>query len=420
MRYNLSVCSIWEYGQRKDSTGNPHQEDWIYPTPANLNQDSRLFILCDGMGGHDAGEVASFTVCETMGNFITLNNNDNGNFSQEDFNSALNAAYDALDEKDNGADKKMGTTMCFLKFFNQGAFIAHIGDSRVYHIRPGKNGEDTQIIWQTEDHSLINDLVKVGELTKEEARNSNQKNVITRAMQPHLDPRPKADIHIEEDIKPGDYFFMCSDGMLEQNGMEDGSTLKNIFSETGGDDENKLQILKSVTQNNRDNHSAFIIHVKEVFTDEISESSDEIKYSETPQTVKSRKSSIYPYILIGLLLVSLFVIFNGVSLCSSNNNEEEPVFQEEKIIEPKPTYNPGGASSNSHHNNNSVVSNEVTETSSVQGNNQNVQSTENTTNTQSEVNSNVSEPPTIADDEGVISSDEQKIKDTLNELKKKS
>ena len=248
MEYQLKVYSIWEFGQRKDSQGNPHQEDSLYPEFSKQSDNDRLFIICDGMGGHDAGEVASATVCEAMSQSISNDGHDKeGLFTIDDFNTALDKAFTALDENDSGAEKKMGTTMTFLKLHNNGAFIAHIGDSRVYHIRPGKDGEETQILFETSDHSLVNDLIKIGELTKEEARHSKQKNVITRAMQPNMERRPKADIYQTIDIKPGDYFYMCSDGMLEQPEMEDGTSLKNIFSELGGDDENKVEILKSVT-----------------------------------------------------------------------------------------------------------------------------------------------------------------------------
>lgn len=265
MKYKLKVYSISEFGQRKDSQGNPHQEDSMFPEYGKQSDDDRLFILCDGMGGHDAGEVASATVCEAMSDSILNDGHDKeGVFTSEDFSDALNAAFDALDKKDSGAEKKMGTTMTFLKLHDKGAFIAHMGDSRVYQIRSGKTGEETQIVFQTEDHSLVNDLIKIGELTKEEARLSKQKNVITRAMQPNMGRRPKADVYETSDIKSGDYFYLCSDGMLEQAEMENGESLKNIFSGMGGTDENKVQILKSVTENNRDNHTAFIIHIIDV------------------------------------------------------------------------------------------------------------------------------------------------------------
>lgn len=265
MKYKLTVYSIWEYGQRKDPEGNPHQEDCTFPLPEDLKDSDRTFILCDGMGGHDAGEVASATVCEAMGNNILNDGHDaEGVFTDDDLKNALDAAFSALDEKDSGAEKKMGTTMTFLKLHNNGATIAHMGDSRVYQIRPGDTGEDTQILFETEDHSLLNDLIKINELTKEEARNSKQKNVITRAMQPNLERKPNADVKHITDIKAGDFFYMCSDGMLEQEDMESGESLKNIFSNAISSVDEKVRILTAATKHNRDNHTALIIHIEEV------------------------------------------------------------------------------------------------------------------------------------------------------------
>jgi protein phosphatase len=258
MKFKIESRSIWEFGQRKDSQGNPHQEDSIYPAYGRQTKNDRLFILCDGMGGHDAGEVASATVCETMSKVILAH--DAQKFSKQELSDAIAAAYDALDEKDSGAEKKMGTTMTLLKLHEDGATIAHMGDSRVYHIRPGKDGASTCILFATEDHSLVNDLIKIGELTPEEAKVSRQKNVITRAMQPG-GKRSKADVYETADIKPGDYFYMCSDGMLEQ--MED-DALRNIFSKSGGDIDKKVKILTGATTENKDNHTAILVHIKDV------------------------------------------------------------------------------------------------------------------------------------------------------------
>ncbi len=263
MKYKLKAYSIWEFGKRVDDKGNPHQEDSIYPTHGGVTNQDRLFILCDGMGGHEAGEVASATVCEAMSrSILSAVPSDEDNFTEEILKDALIKAYDALDAKDNGtSEKKMGTTMTLLKLHNKGCTIAHIGDSRVYHIRPGKTAEDTMILFRTEDHSLVNELIKAGELTPEEAKLSRQKNVITRAMQPHMDHRPKADIYHTTDVAIGDYFYLCSDGMLEN--MED-EQLCYFFSEEAGDDEQKVDSLLKATQENRDNHSAFLVHITEV------------------------------------------------------------------------------------------------------------------------------------------------------------
>ena len=256
MKYKLKIYDIWELGRREK------QEDSIFPEYGKAQDSDRLFVLCDGMGGHDAGEVASGTVCAAMAASVSEHCPEpEGAFSDEDFAEALDDAFNALDKKDTGAAKKMGTTLTFLKFHDKGCTSAHMGDSRVYHIRPGKSADDTGILFQTVDHSLVNDLVKVGELTPEEARHSNQKNVITRAMQPNMSKRPKADLYHTSDIKPGDYFMLCSDGMLEQ--MED-DNLRYIFSDKGGDAPHKVEMLKKVTAQNRDNHSAIIVHVTDV------------------------------------------------------------------------------------------------------------------------------------------------------------
>jgi protein phosphatase len=265
MRYTLKVAAIFECGQRVDEAGNPHQEDCTFPLVSDLTDSARVFVLCDGMGGHDAGEVASATVCTAIGNYFLKDTNDSNQIcSDKDLSKAIDCAYDALDKVDNGAVKKMGTTMTLLKFHALGATIAHIGDSRVYHIRPGENGNSTRILFATQDHSLVNDLVRVGELTPQEARRSNQRNIITRAMQPNMKPRPKADFYHTSDIKTGDYFYMCSDGMLEQDEIDDGSALRNIFSHQVASIESKVEVLRSVTSGNRDNHTALVVWVKEV------------------------------------------------------------------------------------------------------------------------------------------------------------
>ena len=262
MKFKIESRQIWEFGQRKDSQGNPHQEDNIFPSYGKTKASDRLFILCDGMGGHDAGEVASETVCQAMSESITKSNPDaEGVFTDECLQNAIFHAYEALDAHDTAAEKKMGTTMTLLKLFKKGACVAHMGDSRVYHIRPGKTADDTKILFRTEDHSLVNDLVRIGELTPEEAAHSKQKNVITRAMQPGRERRSRADVKWIADIRPGDYFYMCSDGMLEE--MTD-KQLCYHFSHTAGDIDKKVKNLADATAQNKDNHTAFIIHIIEV------------------------------------------------------------------------------------------------------------------------------------------------------------
>ena len=254
MQYTLEAYQIMELGKRKN------QEDSMYPNIGEVGVSSRVFIVCDGMGGHAKGEVASETVCKVLGE-ATCNITEEP-FTESIFQTALQTAYDALDLKDNGEDeKKMGTTLTFLKLHTEGATIAHIGDSRVYHIRPGSDASQTQILFQTSDHSLVNDLVKSGDFTPEEAAVSVPKNVITRAIQPNTGQRAVADIHNIANIQAGDFFMLCSDGILEQLSDEG---IRHLFSSQTGDCAAKVELLKQLTAENRDNHTAIIVHITSV------------------------------------------------------------------------------------------------------------------------------------------------------------
>ncbi len=356
MKYKLKAYSIWEFGKRVDASGNPHQEDWLYPEHDNLKGSDRLFILCDGMGGHDAGEVASQTVCSAMAETILNGCPDpEGTFGDELLERAIDNAYIALDAKDSGADKKMGTTMTCLKLHADGATVAHMGDSRVYHIRPGKDSDSTKILFMTEDHSLVNDLVRIGEMTHEEARHSSQKNVITRAMQPGVELRRKADIEHISDIRPGDYFYLCSDGMLEDDEMESGRVLRNIFSEAGGSDEAKVEILRRSTKLNNDNHSAILVHITDVYGAPIIEDIEEVHIDDnsvtqaaprrsTTSTAKKRGGFSW-FSVIGLIIAVPAVIFGAYVFLS--DGEEVPSMDVDGIesVEEHHEENDGGGAS---------------------------------------------------------------------------
>lgn len=240
--------AIWELGQRNN------QEDSIFPAFGEATDDDRLFILCDGMGGHEHGEVASQTVCKAMSD--TILSLSKQSFTDDDLLDALQTAYRQLDCLDNSHLRKMGTTLCLLYFHQGGLTAAHIGDSRIYHIRPKEN----RILYQSRDHSLVYDLYQAGEISYEEMRTSPQKNIITRAIQPGEESRVRpAIVHIA-DIQPGDYFYICSDGMLEQM---DNDELCRLLSADGSDEKKRMQLI-AATSDNKDNHSACLIHIKEV------------------------------------------------------------------------------------------------------------------------------------------------------------
>ena len=263
--------SIHEIGQRSN------QEDFI------IQWNNRLFVLCDGMGGHEKGEVASQTVCQSLVTWFEQNVNPDDLFTDDQLREALEYAYQQLDKYTDGNPKQMGTTLTLLYIHKLGATAAHIGDSRIYHIRP-----EVGVLYQSRDHSLVFDLFQAGEITYEEMATFPQKNMVTRAMTPGEDNRHRPDIIHITDILPDDYFYMCSDGMLEQMSNEE---LVGLLSSDVSDEEKCIQLLQA-TINNQDNHSAWLIHIKEVNT----EAGDESLVNEEP-TARCNAINIIPKVI---------------------------------------------------------------------------------------------------------------------------
>lgn len=305
MKFKLTPYNLQELGQRQN------QEDSLFPGIGQQTTNDRLFILCDGMGGHEKGEVASATVCETMSNCILSRWNTNEPLSDGLLQQAIEEAYDALDAKDNGEEKKMGTTMTFVCFHAEGVTVAHIGDSRVYQLRPATKKEPARIVFKTRDHSLVNDLIDIGEITEEEAKNHPQKNVITRAMQPCQERRAKTGIAHLTDIQEGDYFYMCSDGMLEETTDEN---LLNIVCKKGVSDAQKIEMLRHVTEENKDNHTAHLIHIDKVEGKAPAAVTSKPSMPQgvwvTPEPEKPKKKT--PIVLITTIAALLIAIVAGV------------------------------------------------------------------------------------------------------------
>lgn len=256
MRINIyQPLAIHELGKRAN------QEDSIYPIEGKATENDRLFLLCDGMGGHEHGEVASQSICKSLSSFLLQHAVASEGLEDKLLSDALAYAYEELDKLAIAGDtRQMGTTLTLLYFHSNGCTAAHIGDSRIYHLRPSSH----TILYKSRDHSLVYDLYQAGELTYEEMKTFPQKNVITRAMIAGDRNHPKPDVIHISDIQPGDYFYICSDGMLEQ--MED-EVLLDVFSANVRDEE-KQQMLISETSDNKDNHSAYIVHIKEVSPEE--------------------------------------------------------------------------------------------------------------------------------------------------------
>ena len=234
-----------------------NQEDARFPDSDTPKGVQPAFVVCDGVGGMDNGEIASRCVSESLGTYmehVDLNKP----FGPSEFGKALSHVFVSLEKAMSGAPHNMATTLTFLCFSASGAFCAHIGDSRIYHIRPGSG-----ILYRSEDHSLVNALVHSGNLTPEEAIGHPQSNVITRCLG-YVEKgyaKPAATSILISDVEGGDYFFLCSDGVLHDITDEE---LVEILSATSVDDQQKIKRIAEICQNSSDNNTAFLIPVKDV------------------------------------------------------------------------------------------------------------------------------------------------------------
>jgi serine/threonine protein phosphatase PrpC len=196
-----------------------HNEDSVI-----VEADIGLAVLADGMGGYNAGEVASgiATALITDETKQALMRNDLQKPKGEDGESAPCAllhdvvakANDAIYQAANNQPQYagMGTTLVVGLFFDDKVTVAHIGDSRCYRLR------DNKLEQITRDHSLLQEQIDSGLLTKEAARRSQNKNLVTRAL--GIDVSAAPEVHVHE-VQEGDVYLMCSDGLNDMVEDED-------------------------------------------------------------------------------------------------------------------------------------------------------------------------------------------------------
>ena len=222
-------------GRRRDMN-----QDYMYTSTTPVGSLPNLFVVADGMGGHNAGEYASRFTVDKMVEVISQNRQQEPVAAMKE---ALTEANSQLLEE-AGADPSksgMGTTVVAATVIGDLLHVANIGDSRLYVI-------DHEAIRQiTRDHSLVEEMVRLGEMDKAAAKVHPAKNIITRAIGV---TRELAVDFFEVELRPGDMILLCSDGLtnmvedeeikeivLEQkNIVEKAEKLINTANETGGKD----------------------------------------------------------------------------------------------------------------------------------------------------------------------------------------
>jgi PPM family protein phosphatase len=221
-------------------------------------QENVLFaIVADGMGGHQAGEVASEMAVSSLKEAWE---NDRGSLSEHNFESWLREQIQKTNLKiynyasSHPECKGMGTTIVAVICSNSTVVISHVGDSRCYHMT------DDQLKLETNDHTLVNELVKAGQITKEEAEHHPRKHVIMRAVGTEFNTEVETKV---TEWKPGDYLLLCSDGLsdkvtqgeIQQTLVNDTSLtakakkLIELAIDAGGEDNITLAVVRYTSSN---------------------------------------------------------------------------------------------------------------------------------------------------------------------------
>jgi serine/threonine protein phosphatase PrpC len=181
-----------------------NNEDSFY-----VNDKLGVYVLADGMGGHDGGEIASNIVVQTLGKNLSISLQHRQEIDIEQIvNKAL---YEANEEiillkKEHIELMNMGTTVVLLVFFDDIAYYSHLGDSRAYHY----SKEEDKLLQLTIDDSLVMEMVKRGEISKDQLRTHSLRNIVTRYL-------GMGDLALHDirhcDFGKGDCIIVCSDGL---------------------------------------------------------------------------------------------------------------------------------------------------------------------------------------------------------------
>jgi protein phosphatase len=228
-------------------------QDYFFSSETAVGNLPNLFLVADGMGGHKAGEYASRYTIERIVASVSRNT---GKEPVKIFKEAIRKANDLLiaeareDETKNG----MGTTLVAATIIGHRLFVANVGDSRLYVI-------SDRIRQITKDHSLVEEMVRLGEMAESEARKHPRKNIITRAI--GAADQVEADF-FEVELGEKDTILLCSDGLT--NMVEDSAIEEIIFAKENVETKVNTLIQNANANGGRDNITATII---EPFSDEV-------------------------------------------------------------------------------------------------------------------------------------------------------
>ena len=253
----LQIVSLTDPGRVRG-----HNEDCVESRP-----ELGIVVLADGMGGYNAGEVASGMATSSISAGLAeswtrealkkLDRNAAMALSQsvvQEQTAKANAAIYAAAQKDPHC-AGMGTTLVVCLFYDDFLTVAHVGDSRLYRMR------DDLFEQVTRDHSLLQEQIDSGLISKEDARSSHNKNLVTRAV--GIDPEVDAEVH-SYDVQAGDIFLLCSDGLNDM--IEDEEIQMTLIALRSNLELTAQQLVQAANDaGGRDNVSVMLVRIVKGF-----------------------------------------------------------------------------------------------------------------------------------------------------------
>ena len=254
---SLQTASLTDPGRVRD-----HNEDCIESRP-----EIGLYVLADGMGGYNAGEVASGMATSLIADGLqeAWNPREAARLGRDQAKARTEQLLREQIQRSNGAIfttsqnnpecAGMGTTLVMGLFYDNFVTVAHIGDSRLYRLRGDKMEQITR------DHSLLQEQLDSGLITPEEAKLSQNKNLVTRAL--GIDPTVEPEIHVHE-AQQDDIYLLCSDGLSDM--VEDEEIRLTLITLKSNPSLTVQQLVQAANDNGgRDNISAMLIRVAEPY-----------------------------------------------------------------------------------------------------------------------------------------------------------
>ena len=247
----MKTFSMTDVGIRREAN-----QDYMYTSETAVGNLPNLFLLADGMGGHAAGDYASRFTVEKVAELVGKSTFTEPVAILKQAISEANALLLAEADKDVSR-QGMGTTLVTATIIDDRMYVSNVGDSRLYLV------SDDKMIQVTRDHSLVEEMVRLGEMDKEDAKVHPDKNIITRAV--GVLPEVSADF-FEVELEPGDMILMCSDGLTNMVRDEE---IRQIILGQRDIVEKAEKLVETANKNGgRDNITVVLI---EPFSDEVKE-----------------------------------------------------------------------------------------------------------------------------------------------------